>query len=255
MPPPQPSLIRVIDLETTGDKPPAHGVVEIGWQDVALGADGRWELYGEGGNRMVNPGRPIPPLTMAIHHIRDEDVADAPWWHDVARPVLDPWPRRIALAAHRASFEEQFCTPSLTRGADWICTYKCALRLWPGSPRFSNQYLRYWRMPEGMEHERGLPAHRAFPDAYVTAFHLRDMLNESNVEQLIAWSKEPALEPRVRYGPERGKEYAELDEDVLAAFMNDRDADIRFSAATEMARRQGGGVVKRSSVPPQDLLL
>ncbi|WP_066798638.1 exonuclease domain-containing protein [Sphingomonas soli] len=255
MPPPQPTLIRVIDLETTGEKPPAHAVVEIGWQDVALGADGRWELYGEGGSRMVNPGRPIPPLTMAVHHIRDEDVADAPWWHDVARPLLDPWPRRLALAAHRASFEEQFCTPALTRGADWICTYKCALRLWPGSPRFSNQYLRYWRMPEGMDHERGLPAHRAFPDAYVTAFHLRDMLNETSVEQLIAWSKEPALEPRVRYGPDRGREYAEIDEDALIAFMNDRDPDIRFSAETEYARRQGGGAVKRSGVPPQDLLL
>jgi exodeoxyribonuclease X len=110
-------------------------------------------------------------------------------------------------------------------------------------------------MPAGMDHERGLPAHRAFPDAYVTAFHLRDMLNEAGVEQLIAWSKEPALEPRVRYGPERGKEYAELDGDVLAAFMNDRDPDIRFSAATEMARRQGGGAVKRSGPSPQDLLL
>jgi hypothetical protein len=90
-----PSLIRVVDLETTGQAPPTHGVCEIGWQDVVLGPDGRWEIYGEGGNRMVNPGRQIPPLTMAVHHIRDEDVADAPYWHDVARPVLDPWPRRI----------------------------------------------------------------------------------------------------------------------------------------------------------------
>lgn len=242
MPPPQKSIIRVIDLETTGQAPPEHGVVEIGWQDVALQPGGRWELEGEGGSRLVNPGRGIPPLTMAIHHIRDEDVADAPYWHDVARPILDPWPRRLALAAHRASFEELFCTPSLTRDADWICTYKCALRLWSGSPGFSNQFLRYWRRPEGMEHERGLPAHRAFPDAYVTAFHLRDMLNEASIEQLVAWSSEPALEPRVRYGPDRGKEYSEIDDDSLAAFLDDRDPDIRFSAQTEFARRRGGGV-------------
>ncbi|MBC9034046.1 3'-5' exonuclease [Sphingomonas sp. JC676] len=244
---PPPSIIRVIDLETTGQAPPAHGVCEVGWQDVALQKDGRWELHGEGGSRLVNPGRPIPPLTMAIHHIRDEDVADAPWWHDVARPVLDPWPRRIALAAHRASFEEQFCTPSLTRGADWICTYKCALRLWPGSPGFSNQLLRYWRNPEGMVHERGLPAHRAFPDAYVTAFHLRDMLNEASVAQLIQWSKEPALEPRVRYGPDRGKEWSEIDDDTLAGFLDDRDIDIRYTAQTELARRRGGGPVGRGA--------
>ena len=54
---------------------------EVGWQDVALGEDGRWELYGEGGSRLVNPGRPIPPITQAIHHILDEQVADAPLWH------------------------------------------------------------------------------------------------------------------------------------------------------------------------------
>jgi exodeoxyribonuclease X len=175
-PKPQPQMIRVIDLETTGSAPPAHGVCEIGWQDVALGEDGRWEIYGEGGSLLVNPGRLIPPVTQAIHHILDEHVADAPWWHDCARQVLDPWPRRLALAAHRADFEQKFCTSALTRDAEWICTWKCALRLWPDSPSFSNQVLRYWRKPAGMEHERGLPAHRAFPDAYVTAFHLRGMV-------------------------------------------------------------------------------
>ncbi|MDF7777012.1 exonuclease domain-containing protein [Sphingomonas sp. AOB5] len=252
MPSPPPSIIRVIDLETTGSAPPTHGVCEIGWQDVALSASGRWELFGEGGQRFVNPGRPMSPITTAIHHIRDEDVADAPWWHDVARPILDPWPRRVALAAHRATFEEQFCTPSLTRGADWICTWKCALRLWPDSPSFSNQVLRYWRKPEGLEHERGLPAHRAFPDAYVTAFHLRDMLNEASVAQLIEWSKQPGLLPRVRYGPDRGKEWSEIDDDSLASFMADRDVDIRFTAETEYRRRLGGGRVGRD---PENLLL
>jgi exodeoxyribonuclease X len=246
MPPRQPSIIRVIDLETTGSSPPAHGVCEIGWQDVALGPDGRWELMGEGGNQLVNPGRPMSPITTAIHHIRDQDVADAPWWHDVARPILDPWPRRIALAAHRASFEEQFCTPSLTRGADWICTWKCALRLWQDSPSFSNQVLRYWRKPEGMDHERGLPAHRAFPDAYVTAHHLRDMLNEASVAQLIEWSKLPGLLPRVRYGPDRGKEWTAIEDESLQGFLTDRDEDIRFTARTEYERRRGGGQIRGS---------
>ena len=248
-----PQIIRVIDLETTGQAPPAHGVCEIGWQDVALGSDGRWELQGEGGAQLVNPGRQMNPITTAIHHIRDEDVADAPWWHDCARPILNPWPRRVALAAHRASFEQQFCTPALTQGADWICTWKCALRLWPDSPSFSNQVLRYWRKPEGLVHERGLPAHRAFPDAYVTAHHLRDMLNEASVAQLIEWSSIPGLLPRVRYGPDRGKEWTEVEDEVLQGFMSDRDEDVRFTARTEYERRRGGGSIRRTSV--QDLLL
>lgn len=249
----QPSIIRVVDLETTGNAPPTHGVCEIGWQDVALGKDGRWELYGEGGNRLVNPGRSMPPVTQAIHHIRDEDVADAPWWHEIARNVLDPYPRRIALAAHRADFEQQFCTSAMTHGAQWICTWKCALRLWPDSPSFSNQVLRYWRKPDGLDHERGLPAHRAFPDAYVTAHHLRDQLNEASVAQLIEWSSIPALLPRVRFGADRGKPWNEIEEESLVKFLTDRDPDVRFTAETEMARRRGGGLVGRMTA--QELLL
>lgn len=240
MPPPPPQIIRVIDLETTGEAPPVHGVCEIGWQDVALGPDGRWEIHGEGGARLVNPGRPIPPLTQTIHHILDEQVADAPFWHDVARAVLDPYPKRVALAAHRSIYEEKFCTPALTRDAPWICTWKCALRLWPDSPTFSNQMLRYWRKPEGLVHERGLPAHRAFPDAYVTAFHLRDMLNAVGIDQLLAWSRLPGLLPRVRQGPDRGKEWSEASDETIATMLEDRDEDVRFTAETERARRRAG---------------
>ena len=58
-----PPILRVVDLETTGNNFADGGVVEIGWQDVALGADGRWALHGEGGERFVNPGRPISPAT------------------------------------------------------------------------------------------------------------------------------------------------------------------------------------------------
>ena len=64
--------------------------------------------------------------------------------------------------------------------------------------------LRYLRTPEGLVHETGLPAHRAGPDAYVTAHHLRDMLAEASVEQLLVWSQEPGLLPRVPAGPSRG---------------------------------------------------
>lgn len=252
-PKPLPQIVRVVDLETTGNAPPAHAVCEIGWQDVALGEDGRWELHGEGGQTLVNPGRPIPPITEAIHHIRDVDVADAPYWHDVARPILDPWPRRLALAAHRSDFEQQYCTASLTRDARWICTWKCALRLWPDSPAFSNQVLRYWRKPEGLVRELGLPVHRALPDAYVTAFHLRDMLNEASLAQLLAWSAEPGLLPRVRYGPDRGKDWREITEESLAGFLTDRDPDVRHTAETEYARRRGGGHVGRATA--QELLL
>ena len=92
--------VRVIDLETGGDGP--HDVCEIGWQDVSLGADGRWEVTEERGALLVNPGRAISADTMAVHHIRDQDVVGAPYWKDIAPSVLKPEGGALALAAHRA---------------------------------------------------------------------------------------------------------------------------------------------------------
>lgn len=230
-----PTRIRVIDLETAGSA--AHEVCEIGWQDVSLGLDGRWRVDDERGAVFVDPGRPIGPATMAVHHIIDADLVGARFWKDTAPSVLKPAGGVSALAAHRASFEQRYCTPSLSGGARWICTWKCALRLWPGLPGFSNQMLRYSRMPEGLIRELGLPAHRAMPDAYVTAHHLRDMLNETSVEQLLSWSAEPGLLPRVPAGVDRGKPWSSLSTEALAALARERDPDIRFSAETEMRRR------------------
>jgi exodeoxyribonuclease X len=233
-------IVRVVDLETTGSRPPAHRVCEIGWQDVELGDDGLWRVNQTRGSTLINPRREIPAVTMAVHHITDEDVADAPDWEDAAPGVLRddgrPYP---ALAAHRAGFERRFCTDAMTLGAPWICTWKCALRLFAGSPSFSNQVLRYWRKPEGLVRELGLPVHRALPDAYVTAFHLRDMLNLASLDELLAWTREPGLYPRVPYGPHRGTYWTELEEPVLRRFAQDRDEDVRFSARNELARRTG----------------
>ncbi|WP_421522150.1 exonuclease domain-containing protein [Ochrobactrum quorumnocens] len=243
--------IRVIDLETAGNG--RTDVCEIGWQDVARNADGRWALTEQRGARFVNPGRAISAETMAIHHIVDAQVADAPHWKDIAPQIL----RNAAvgaLAAHRAAFEQRYCTPQLTGGLPFICTWKCALRLWPELPRFSNQMLRYQRMPKGLVHELGLPAHRALPDAYVTAHHLRDMLNTASLNQLLAWSAEPGLLPRVPSGPDRGKGWDRISAQTLNAFLQDRDDDIRFSARTELIRR-GERPAPASLEPQQGSLL
>ncbi|WP_236547479.1 DNA polymerase III subunit epsilon [Brevundimonas sp. G8] len=217
-------------------------------------ASGVWRLDEVRGARFVDPGRPISPDTMAIHHIQDAWVQGAGYWRSVAPSILRPDDGVIALAAHRAAFEQRYCTPTLSGGADWICTWKCALRLWPDLPRFSNQMLRYLRRPEGLVHELGLPAHRALPDAYVTAHHLRDMLNLTTVEQLLAWSREPGLLPRVPAGPARGKAWSALENDTLQAFRSGRDIDIAFTAATEL-RRRGLVEAEVAKTPGQGLLL
>lgn len=97
--------------------------------------------------------------------------------------------------------------------------------------------LRYQRRPEGLIDELGLPAHRAMPDAYVTAHHLRDQLNATSLEKLLAWSSEPGLLPRVPSGAERGKGFDRISTETLVAFLHDKDVDVRFSARTELTKR------------------
>ena len=249
-------FVRVIDLETTGQGFADGGVVEVGWQDVALhdrgapGATGTWSLRGGPGAHLVRPGNPISPATSAIHHIIDEDVAAAPLWPEVAPGVLRaaPGPAPLALAAHRAAFEQRWCRPALSGGARWVCTYKCALRLWPDAPTHSNQGLRYWRRPVGLDRDQGLPAHRAGPDAYVTAHHLRDMLALVGLDQLLAWSDEPALLAKVPFGPWRGRRWAELSDaalDTVAAGAGG-NGDVAFTAGMERTRR---GLAEAAPVP------
>jgi len=92
--------------------------------------------------------------------------------------------------------------------------------------------------PVGLIHEIGLPAHRAMPDAYVTAHHLRDELNAASLDKLLFRSSEPGILPGVRAGPDRGKSWERLSVETLTAFTRDRDADIGFSADTESAARR-----------------
>ncbi len=229
-------MIRVIDLETCGEAPPAP-VVEIGWCDV-LQANGFW-IVGDMDSVLVDPGQPIPPAMSAIHHIIDEDVAGAHPWEVVRGGACVTWGIE-AYAAHSAKFERQWITDDIKTAAPWICTWKCALRLWPDEASHSNQALRYSRKPAGLDRVKAYPAHRAGQDAYVTAHHLRDMLNGgATVEQLIQWSSEPAALVRIGFGKHRGMAWGDVPMDYLQWVIRqaDMDEDTLFTARREMSKR------------------
>lgn len=236
--------IRVIDIETSGMEPPAAAICEIGWCDVvsATEADGHpsgWTVHMPD-SFLVNPGHSIPPDVSAVHHIIDEDVAGAPIQESILAVVSDPSVE--VLCAHNARFERLFITDQMTGGKPWICSYKCALRLWKDAPSHSNQALRYWRKPEGLDRAIANVAHRAGPDAYVTAFLLRDMLNGgAAVEHMIKRSEQPALQVRCHIGKERGKLWSEIDPGFLKWLLDkDFDEDVKFTARYWLDERAKG---------------
>ena len=74
--------------------------------------------------------------------------------------------------------------------------------------------LRYWL---GLDMDRSLAdrAHRAMPDAYVTAHLLREILKHASIEDLIRWTNEPVLLPKVTFGKHRGQPWIDIPPDYL----------------------------------------
>jgi exodeoxyribonuclease X len=237
------TVIRVVDIETTGLEPTAQ-VCEIGYCDVisdAVDDHGKpiW-FVAEGTSTLTAITVPMPPEVSAIHHIVDEDLASAPLLADVAKVIFQrPEGRPFYLAAHNCKFERQYLTPEFTGDVEWICTYKAACRIWPDAPGHTNQTLRYWRKPPGLVREKAGAAHRAFGDAYVTAFLLAELLQSQNVGELVTLSNEPALLTNVSFGKYQGKRWSDVPTDYLQWMLGqDFDEDRLFTAQHHIAARR-----------------
>lgn len=221
-------VIRVIDFETTG-MPPDASVCEAGRQDIL--ADG---TFCGCDSVLVNPGCPIPPEAKAVHHIDELLVADAPAFSEILEWMTDG---ADLFAAHNAAFERSFFDGG---GKPWICTLKVARRVWPDAPGHGNQVLRYWRnLPLSLANAQ--PPHRALPDAYVTAWLLRDLLKAgTSIDDMVQWTEEPSLLPRVTFGKHRGKMWSEVPGDYLEWIVtkSDLDEDTKFTARHHMGARE-----------------
>lgn len=224
------TILRVVDIETTGTEPPAE-VIELGWVDVVDGTAGAPK------SRLFGAANGVPPETQAVHHLGADDIEGLPLCTPGSLARLTDGV--AALVAHNCAFEQLWLTREITGATPWICTYKAALRAWPDAPRHSNQVLRYWRglaLPE----ELAMPPHRAGPDAYVTACLLADLLTVASAEQMIAWTLEPKLLPTIPMGKHRGAKWAEVPGDYLDWITRqaDMDPDLKWNAREELARRR-----------------
>ena len=223
------NLFKVVDVESTGLDPVTDRIVEIGWCDLLNG-----KIYGPN-SMLVDPGRSIPPEASAIHHLTDEDVAGAPFLAEVAPMLVED--ADAILVAQNNRFDEAFLRHVIGERT-WIDTYRCAIRLYPDAPKHTNQVLRYLLKPEGLIKELAEPSHRAGPDAYVTAHLLREMLKIASVDQLIAWSSEPALLSKVGFGKHFGLSWANVHGDYLRWVLGqDMGEDVLFTARYWLEQR------------------
>ncbi len=73
--------LAFIDLETTGVNAATDAIIEVAIVKVMPDGSTQQKV------KRLNPGRPIPAVSTAIHGIRDEDVRDCPQFKDVANEL------------------------------------------------------------------------------------------------------------------------------------------------------------------------
>ncbi|WP_162246614.1 MULTISPECIES: exonuclease domain-containing protein [unclassified Brevundimonas] len=225
-------LLRVVDFETTGGE--GSQVIEVGTVDVT--GNGRDWRVGAPRTLLLKPTEPVSPHARAVHHISDDELAMASTFsvEAVERFIKADGPPDV-LVAHHCDFERSFLGDLAL--ASWVCTVKAARKAWPQAPGHANQVLRYWlELP--LDPRFALPAHRAGPDAFVTAHILVQLLQTETVGDLIEWTTQPAV---VTFGRHRGKAWGEVPSDYLRWIAGEEGMDMHKCklAETELARRDG----------------
>src|ERR671934_2180511 len=121
--------LAIVDLETTGTRPAADRVTEIGVLEVE-----RFEVVSEW-STLVNPGIALPSEIQALTGITHGMLAQAPRFAELARELHERLAGRV-FVAHNARFDYGFLRREFDRAgikflAKTLCTVKLARRLYP----------------------------------------------------------------------------------------------------------------------------
>lgn len=168
----------VVDVETTGGRPPGDRIIEIGAVRIRGGRiDAEWST-------LVNPGRALSRFVVGLTGIEDAMVERAPRFGAVADGFVG-FLGAATFVAHNAIFDWRFLNAELLHASGGtltnprLCTVRLARRLLPHVRR---------RNLDALAHLFGVPIegrHRALGDARATArilLRLLEVAGEQGVE-------------------------------------------------------------------------
>jgi DNA polymerase III epsilon subunit-like protein len=229
-------LLIYLDVETTGleekDRVCAIGCIGVEGETVSIRSE------------LVKPPHKIRPDAMALHHITNEMVKDAPPFEtsQTLQWLQSHNTKENILVAHNIDFDTTMLSKE---GFVWqggmIDTLKCTKHLIPEVDQFALQYLRYELGLYKTEQEEAeklgivLQAHTPLSDAFhVKMLHayLRELADDARLQELTL---ERALVTKFTFGKYNGRyieEIAMRDPGYLEWMLNnlfDMDSDLRYS--------------------------
>ncbi|QPC87084.1 exodeoxyribonuclease X [Mesorhizobium sp. NBSH29] len=228
------TLIRVIDTETTDLDDPSE-LVEIGWTDVRWFGSS-WEIESGPHARLVNPGMQIKFGAMATHHISQAEAETGISPAEARRLVTGG---ADYLCAHNAEFDRKYIPHPLP----WICTHKCARRVWPTLQSHKNGAIRY-ELELCLDDPRAEPSHHAGPDTWVTAHILLRLLPLLTLQEMVTISRQPVVLLKIGFGEHKGVRFSDLPDGYLDWIVNKSEMpndpkreDVVHTARLELKRR------------------
>jgi len=180
----------VVDVETTGGSPgTGHRVAEIA---AIVVEQGRITQVFE---RLVNPGRAIPPFITRLTGISDTMVQGAPPFAEIAPELVQVLAGNV-FVAHNAGFDWGFVSAELegalgrTPRALTLCTVRLARLLLPQLPRRTLDHVAHHygvRDVAARYPLRRSVRHSAAGDAIVTAHCLLRLLDDAADRGITTW--------------------------------------------------------------------
>lgn len=132
---------------------------------------------------LVNPGRSIPTEITRITNITNDMVANAPFFYEVAKDVVELTEGAI-FVAHNVRFDysflkEEFASLGYTFTKRQLCTVRLSRKAFPGLKSYSlGNLIRHFDIKVSARH-------RALDDAVATTELLKNILSQDYADQTI----------------------------------------------------------------------
>jgi exodeoxyribonuclease X len=232
------TVIRVLDVETTGLDPEHGGVCQLAAMNLVVRCDTDNHVWNDdlkvakSFKTFVDPGCQIPPEASGIHHILDKDVVGAPTFREALIQMQDVLGWCEFYAAHNAPFDSKWVAHEVKKvtgkepSQKWICTQKASQELFDFA-NYKLGTLRY-ELKEPYFDDAAIigPAHDALADVKVAYLILQRLLKMRDMDDLHAMSIDPVVRnpaSRIPFTDFRGLRWAdEVPDTILWWIVNKR---------------------------------